>query len=135
MIAETLFSVGKELFNTFFKIEERKIKNAIRVADYFADLAQVIEDTSAYLRKGVYPRGECENLRVHAEKMKDTIGKIIGEEEAGEYQKKVLEVWEIERMYGELISTDEKKREERLKVLDQAAGYFRGIAAHLRVSA
>ena len=49
MIAETLFSVGKELFSMFFKIEERNIKNAIRVADYFSNLAQVIEDTSAYL--------------------------------------------------------------------------------------
>ena len=134
MIAETLFNVGKELFGIFTKLDESRLTRTARVADYFSNLAQTIEDTSAYLKKGVYPHGECAELRFHADKMVSTIGDLIGNDKAQEYANKVLDVWEIERMHGELMSVSEAEKQEKLKVLDEAAGYFRGVSAHLRVS-
>ena len=134
MIAETLFNVGKELFGIFTKLDEKRLQRTIRVADYFSNLAQIIEDTSAFLKKGEYPDGECENLRSHAQMMTETIKDIIGENEAEEYTKRVMAVWEIEQMYGELIGVDENERNKQLKTLDEAAGYFRAVAAHLRVT-
>jgi len=134
MIAETLFKIGKELFGIFSKLDEKKFQRTIRVADYFSNLAQIIEDTSAYLKKGAYPHGECENLRLHAQKMTETIGDIIGEKQAEEYTSRVMNVWEIEQMHGELIGVSENERENKLKTLDEAAGFFRAVAAHLRVT-
>jgi len=134
MIAETLFKVAKDLFGIFTKLDENRLKRTFRVADYFSDLAQTIEDTSAYLKKGIYPHGECEELRFYAEKMVSTIGDLIGTKEAEDYAKKVLKVWEIERMHGELISASPSKKKGKLQTLDEAAGYFRAVAAHLRVS-
>ena len=134
MIAETLITVGKELFGVFSKLDENRLKHTVRVADYFSSLAEIIETTSAYLKKGIYPDGECAELRFHAEKMVSTIGDIIGEAEAEKYEELLLGVWEIERMHGELISVSEAEREEKLRILDEAAGYFRGVSAHLRVS-
>ena len=134
MIAETLFNVGKELFGIFTKLDEKRLQRTIRVADYFSNLAQIIEDTSAFLKKGEYTDGECENLRLHAQMMTETIKDIIGENEAEEYTKRVMAVWEIEQMYGELIGVDENERNKQLKTLDEAAGYFRAVAAHLRVT-
>jgi len=133
MIAETLFKIGKDLFGVFSKLDEKKLQRTIRVAEYFSNLAQIIEDTSAYLKQGNYPHGECENLRLHAQKMKGTIGDLIGENDADEYTKRVMEVWEIERMHEELIGVNDDERAEKLKTLDEAAGYFRGVAAHLRI--
>src|SRR4030042_3476986 len=134
MIAETLFNVAKDLFGIFTKLDERRLQRTSRVSDYFSSLAQTIEDTSAFLKKGIYPHGECENLRFHADKMAATIGDILGPEEAKKYADKVLAVWGIERMHAELIGAPENEKLAKLKTLDEAAGYFRGVAAHLRVS-
>ncbi len=134
MIAETLFSVGQGLFGIFTKLDDKRLKRTARVADYFSSLAQTIEDTSAFLKKGVYPHGECAELRFHAEKMVATIGDLIGDTEAKDYADKVLDVWEIEKMHAELISVSDAEKQKKLQVLDEAAGFFRGVSAHLRVS-
>ena len=133
MIAETLFGIGKDLFGIFSKLDEKRLQRTVRVAEYFSNLAQIIEDTSAYLKQGNYPHGDCENLRFHATKMKDTIGDLIGEQQAEAYADRVMDVWEIEQMHAELIGVSPQEREDKLKILDEAAGYFRGVAAHLRV--
>lgn len=134
MIAETLARVAKTLFEIFASLDETRLKRKARIADYFSDLAQTVEDTSAYLKKGEYPSGECEELRFYAEKMVPAIGDIIGEAEAQEYADKVLSVWEIEQMHGELLSTSDAEKEEQLRILDEAAGYFRAVSAYIRVS-
>ncbi|MBE9509765.1 MAG: hypothetical protein IMY71_02715 [Bacteroidetes bacterium] len=134
MIAETIFGVAKDLFGIFSKLDEKRLSRTAKVTDYFSNLAQTIEDTSAYLKKGEYPHGKCEELRFHAENMTKTIGDLIGKNEAEDYEGKVLEVWEIERMHYELSDIDnEKEKHSKLQMLDEAAGYFRGVAAHLRI--
>ena len=134
MIAETLYNVAKDLFGIFTTLDEKRLQRQIRVAEYFGHLAQIIEDTSAYLKKGVYPHGECAELRFYAEKMEERIGDVIGESDAQHYAGLVLNVWEIEQMHSELLSADAIEREAKLHQLDEAAGFFRAVAAHLRVS-
>jgi len=65
--------------------------------------------------------------------MKDTIGDLIGEREAEDYPDRVMDVWEVEQMHAELIGVSPQERDDKLRILDEAAGYFRGVAAHLRV--
>ena len=134
MIAETILRIAKDLFGIFTKLDDNRLQRTARIAEYFSNLAQTIEDTSAYLKKGDYPHGECANLRMHADRMVSTIGDIIGNSEAEQYAARVMEIWEIEKMYGELIGINDKEKEKQLHVLDEAAGYFRGVAAHLRVT-
>ncbi|MFX1521559.1 MAG: hypothetical protein ACFFCD_16750 [Promethearchaeota archaeon] len=134
MIAETLYKIAKDLFNIFTKLDDARLQRTIRVAEYFSNLAQIIEDTSAYLKKGIYPHGECKLLLSHAENMVEAIGDLIGKNEAQKHANEVMKVWKIENMHGELISVPDSVKAEKLKILDEAAGYFRGVAAHLRVS-
>jgi hypothetical protein len=63
-----------------------------------------------------------------------TIGDLIGEKKTRAYADKMLRVWEIEQMHKELMDAPKKEKAAKLKTLDEAAGYFRGVAAHLRVS-
>lgn len=132
MIIETLLSVGLDLFGIISKLDEKKIARNARLGDYFSSLAQVIEETSASLKKGDYPHGQCAQLSRHAEQMKDAIGSVV--KDVDKYAAKVREVWEIEQLYGELSPLTEKERAEKLKKLDEAAGHFRAIAALTKVS-
>jgi hypothetical protein len=134
MIMETLYNAARDLFGIFSQLDEKKIQRKIRIADYFSQLAQTIEDTSAMLKKGVYPHGECAELHYYADRMVDSIGDAIGQTAAQDYQNRVLAVWRIEGIFDELKDIADSRRMEQLKTLDEAAGYFRGIAAHLRVS-
>ena len=54
MIAETIWDVAKKLYDVITHRNEAQLQRTIRVADYFAGLAQIIEDTSAFLKKGQY---------------------------------------------------------------------------------
>ncbi|HBH49221.1 MAG TPA: hypothetical protein DDX98_11300 [Bacteroidales bacterium] len=135
MIADVLISVGEKLFDAFMKLKDKKIQKSARIADLFSELALTIEKTSAYLKKGDYPHGMCEELRTHAEQMEDTIDSAVGKAKAADYAKRVLEVWEIEKVYGELDSlTTDAEREALLNKLDRAAGYFRAVSAHVRIA-
>jgi hypothetical protein len=134
MIAETILHVAKDLFGVFARLNDARLRRKDTVASYLGDLAQTIEDTRASLARGVYPHGRCEELRVHAENMKAVIGDLIGDDLAGQYAAKVLQVWEIERMPAELLGKDEAERERQLHLLDQAAGHFRATAAHIRAA-
>lgn len=134
MIADVLFNVGRELFNLFCQIRGKKIEQKTKVADYFSNLAQVIEDTSILLKQGTYPHGQCAELHVYADKMFDTIKSVIGKEPAKKYAEMVLNVWRIEGMFEELQSIADEQKQAQLKKLDSSAGYFRGISSHIRVS-
>ena len=89
MIAETLYKIAKDLFNIFTKLDDARLQRTIRVAEYFSNLAQIIEDTSAYLKKGIYPHGECRLLLSHAENMVEAIGDLIGNNEAQKHAEKL----------------------------------------------
>ncbi|MDT7044304.1 hypothetical protein [Candidatus Nitronereus thalassa] len=133
-IAETIFNVAKELFEIFTNLDEGRLKRTAKISDYFSNLAQTIEDTRASLKKGEYPHGKCEELRFHAQNMKETIGDLIGQDKAEEYSDRVMQVWQIEGMHAQLGTANEQDKDKQLHILDEAAGYFRGVAAHLRVS-
>lgn len=134
MIAETIYNVAKDLFGIFSTLDEKRLTRTAKVSDYFSNLARTIEDTSAFLKRGEYPHGKCEELRFHAENMVPTIGDLVGQDTAREYADKVMDVWEIERMHAELDSMqDKQQRDSTLRQLDEAAGYFRGVSAHLRI--
>lgn len=132
MIIETLFGVSLDLFGIVSKLDEKKIARNARLGDYFSSLAQLIEETSASLKKGEYPHGQCAQLYQHAEQMKDAIGSVV--KGVDKYATKIREVWEIERLHGELSTLTKKQRAEKLKKLDEAAGYFRATAALTKVS-
>ena len=134
MIADVLYRVGKELFDGILKLDEKRIQRKDKIADYFSHLGQIIEDTSALLKKGQYPHGQCAELQMHAQQMVATIGDLIGNEKAQDYQNQVMQVWQIEKLFGELQTLTSDEKTDKFKTLDAAAGYFRGIAAHLRIS-
>ncbi len=132
-IIKALFDVGKGLFGMREQIGKARRDRRDRMSEYFSQLADLIETVSASLKLHKYPDGSCQQLYQLALLMKKTLKGLVEPEEAEGYQKKLLEIWEIERLFDQLNGLPDEKILKRLKKLDEAAGYFRAVAAHLRV--
>ena len=132
-IARTLLDIGKTLFGLRSDFEKTRRDRRERLAVYFSDLAALIESVSASLRLNRYPHGSCAQLQTLASLMKKTVKGIVTEAEAQDYQDRLMRVWEIEQLFDELQGLSKEKAERKLVALDEAAGYFRALAAHLWV--
>ena len=105
-----------------------------RLAQYFAELAQLIEDVAASLRHKEYPHGSCAQLHEIARLLPRTVRGLIDPKKAKKIQEDLFRVWEIEQLHAETFSLSKKKINERIGPLDEAAGKLRALAAHLRVA-
>ena len=132
-IAKTIWEVGKGLFGVRGELQKAQRDRRDRLAAYFSELATLIESVSASLRLKQYPHGSCAQLQTLAQLMSETLRGLVGEQQAHDYQVKLLHVREIEMLFGQLQSLPPDKAEAKLAELDAAAGYFRATAAHLRV--
>ena len=133
-IVSTIWEVGKGLFGLRTEMEKARRDRRDRAAQYFSDLAALIETTSASLKVRKYPEGSCAQLEKLAQLMPKTLKGIISEEDIIEYQTKLLMVWEIEQLFGRLEKVPKRSIPKKIAKLDQAAGFFRALAAHLRVA-
>ena len=133
-IAKTLFDVARGLFDLRGELRKATRDRKDRVADYFDSLATLVESVAASLRRGEYPHGSCAQLHTLASLMTTTLEGLIGEDEARDYQERLLGIWQIEQLFGDLQSMSPKQAENRLVEIEQAAGYFRAIAMHLRAA-
>ncbi len=133
-IAKTIWDVGKGLFGMRAELQKAERARRDRVAEYFTDLGSLIEATSASLKARQYPHGSCAQLAQLAELMPETLKGLLDDQEVLEYRKKLLSVWQIERLHAELQPVPDSALPAELAPLDEAAGFFRAIAAHLRVA-
>lgn len=130
----TLLDVAQKLFGLRGVLSQAKKNRKVEVADFLGGIAQVLEETSASLRGGVYPHGACQQLLVFAQAMEAAIGDLIGAAQASVLSQSLLSVWQIEQLFGQLGSLSSADRETNLAALDQAAGLFRATSAVVRVS-
>jgi len=133
-VVDTVLAVGKSLFGLRMDLAKARQERKDTVAEYLAGIAQTLEDTGGALRQGQFPHGRCQELFVHGQNMTAAIGDLVGERRALELQAQLMEVWDIERLFGELSSADDDQRTRSLDTLDLAAGTFRATAAFVRVS-
>lgn len=134
VIIETLLSVGKALFGLRSELAKGRKDRKKDVADFIDAIAKTIEDTAAALRSNQYPGGKCAELFAHSKQMEAAIGDLIGPLKAQELAAQLQEIWEVERLFGELQSDTPPDRSRKLSVLDEAVGQFRAAAVFVRVS-
>jgi hypothetical protein len=132
-IAKTILDVGKGLFGIRGELQKARRDRRDRLAAYFSDLAALIESVSASLKLNQYPHGSCAQLQTLAGLMQKTVQGLATPDEAKDYQAKLLRAWEIEQLFGQLQQKPQEFACRKLAELDEAAGYFRATAAHLRV--
>jgi hypothetical protein len=133
-IIEIILKVGESLFGLRDQLAKARQARKPPVADFLTSVAQTIEEASTSLKQNVYPHGKCQELLLHSQQMEAAIGDLIGKQQAADLGLQLKEVWQIERLYGELQGLPPVERERKLSVLDQAAGLFRATADFVRVS-
>ena len=133
-IIETILNVGQKLFGLRNELAKAHQTRKQLVSEYLASIAQSVEEVSASLKQKIYPHGKCQEILTYSQKMEEAIGDLIGQVEAKSLGKQLGEVYEVERLYGELESDTEENKLGKLYLLDQAAGLFRATAAFVRVS-
>jgi hypothetical protein len=134
-IIKTIRDVGSRIFGLREKLAQAKREERDRAAKYFSDLAELIEDVAAQLRNRVYPGGSCAQMEQQAKLMPKTLKGILPDADLVAYRDKLLSVHAVEGLFDQLGALDDPARLAELKQLDEAAGYFRAVAAHLRVAA
>ena len=134
-IIKIIFEVAKSLFGLRTEIEKAARDKRDRAAEYFSDIAKLIEEVSASLKLKVYPHGSCAQLEALAREMdKSLADSKLKEKDIQENQEKLLKVHEIELLFGEIYPLKDSEIPAKLKELDESAGIFRALAAHLKVS-
>lgn len=132
-IVGTIWEVGKGLFGMRGQLAKAARERKDRLAQYFTDLGLLIEQTSADLKVRKYPHGSCAQLHQLAQLMPETLKGLVDEGDVHELQAKLLQVWEIEQLFGQLQSVPDAALPKKLEKLDEAAGMFRALATHLKV--
>ncbi|MEK6801963.1 MAG: hypothetical protein AABZ34_04760 [Nitrospirota bacterium] len=132
-LAKTIWEVGKEIFGIRGDLQKAQRDRRDRLANYFSELAELIESVSASLKIKQYPHGSCAQLHTLAQLMQKTLRGLVESGQAREFQDRLMRVWEIEQLFSQLQSKSDSVVRKRLIELDEAAGFFRATAAHLRV--
>lgn len=133
-IAKMILEVGKTLFGFRADLAKADRERRDRVADYFSDIAKLIEKVSEILKTNQYPHGACMQLEKLANLMPETLKGLLKPEEIEENKKNLLSVHEVERLYNELQTLSPSESAAKLAQLDEAAGQFHALAMHLRVA-
>lgn len=133
-IIKTILEVARGLFGFRADIAKANRDRRDRVADYFSEVADLLDSTSASLKQRTYPSGSCAQLGQLADQMDQSLAGLVPESDLLRFQSELRRVHEIERVFSELSSLSDQAAVLRLKDLDEASGMFRAISMHLRVS-
>ena len=126
-IAKTILEVGKGLFGLRSDFGKTRRDRRGRLAAYFSDLAALVESVCASLREKKYPHGSCAQLQRLASMMKKTVKGIVPDQDAQEFQDKLMHVWEIEQLFGKLQTMPGAKAKKELTKLPVISALSRRI--------
>ena len=105
-----------------------------RAADYFINIAEVLEHASAQLKQKAFPSGSCAQLLAHAHVLPDMLAGVVGASDLAGLQSRLFAAHHVEHLHAQVSEvSDPVEITSRLSELDASAGVFRAIAAQLRL--
>ena len=133
-IVKTIFDVAKSLFGLRTELEKAERDKRDRVAAYFLDIGKLIEEVSAKLKLKQYPHDSCAQLEALAKLMPETLKGLLPEKTVREIHEKLYPGHKIKLFFGQNSPLKPNEIPGKLVQLDEAAGTFKALAAHLKVS-
>lgn len=129
-IADTILSVAASIFK--YKDEAKRVKadRRDRIAEYFLEISETLEEAANTIERGDYPHGKCESLRIYAQELPEIIKDFVPVPKAREYGDKLMDAWHLEHI------ADRASAEERNQIVNElrgASGIFRALGYGIRV--
>jgi hypothetical protein len=103
------------------------------IVQYYNDIAQTLDDSAVILKQRQIPHGKCGELLGYAEHLPAALSDVIGIAQAKEFQKKLIQNYEIEWFGAQYFNLPQSEMEAKFGELEAAAGYFRAAAKALKV--
>jgi hypothetical protein len=131
-IIETLLKVAKQLFGLKSELMLAKKERKATIATYLENVAITITEVAIELRLGNVPHGKCAEMGGHTELLQETIGDLIDKKKLEDLTSYLKTAVEVESIAIELDKA--KDSEKEIAKLDEAAGWFRALAASINAS-
>ena len=129
MIDEIL-NVAKGLWSIKKSLSKAKGERREKLAKYFEQISNCLEEAAKVLRTGAIPHGKCGEMRGYAEMFTKTVKGIISEQETEKFAKQLDAARDIEYAVYEMEKRD---RDSQLGKLEEASGLFQALANSIRV--
>ena len=131
-IIETLLKIAKQLFGLKSELMQAKKERKVKIAAYLENVAITITEVATELRLGNVPHGKCAEMGGHTELLQETIGDLIDKQKLEDLTSYLKTAEDVESIAIELDNAKESEKE--IAKLDEAAGWFRALAASIKAS-
>lgn len=76
-IADAILSVAASIFKYNNEAKRVKADRRDRIAEYFLEISETLEEAANTVERGDYPHGKCESLRIYAQELPDIIEDFV----------------------------------------------------------
>jgi len=131
-IVENILKVAKSLFDLAGDIGKESQQKKEKIATLLEQISDCLAATSAAVRQGGIPHGECGKLITYADELPRLLTGHVDAAKAQALGDLLRSSYAVERLAGALASMSD--REPHLAKLDEASGKFRAMAQLLRAN-
>jgi hypothetical protein len=127
-----LLDIARSLLGFKNEFSRARRERRDRIADYFAVVAQTIQDSAESFRQGKVPHGKCQEMLEHANAFTDVVETELGRERAEAYAQKLRDAHEVEMLVSEILGSPDPQGQ--IQELEKASGTFRALSAAIRAA-
>lgn len=142
MVLDQILSVAQRLWILKDNFSQASIEQKEELAGYFENISKCLGQTARELRAGNMPHNNCEKMLEYAKMFAKKVEGIIEPEMAGEFSRKLVGAYEIERplegfedvMAKNLLVEIQNPIQtyNPFELMEQASGDFMGLADFIR---
>lgn len=103
------------------------------VVAYYLRIATTLGEAAESLRQRIVPHGKCGEMLGYAKTLVESIGDVIGPEQAEALAEKLMLSYRVESFGQQFMHLPDAERNAKFGELDEAAGYLRAAADSLRM--
>ncbi len=125
-----------EITNGIFSFKEG-FKNSSRkkeIAEWLYELGALIDNTAHSLNQNTYPHNNCLRMRGLVDQFPHIFSDIFSKDKIEDLQNKLIQVTEIEKMFGDLSQLSSEDRKTNINELYEISASFMVMGDTLKYS-
>ena len=127
-----LWDLAQGLAGLRDRLEKAKRERKDRIAEYFTTTGNIIQEASDIFKQGDVPHGKCQQMLDQASYFVEVVGDTIDREKAIEFQKKLINSYELEMLAYEILESVDK--EEKIAEMEKISGSFIALGTAIKAA-